>query len=311
MNIYLSQIKLKMKNIKVVGLGEILWDIFPEGKILGGAPANFAYHVSQFGLDGYVVSAIGKDVLGKEILDNLNQKQLNYIIEAIDYSTGTVEVTLNEDGVPDYIITENVAWDNIPFTKQAKELAASCRAVSFGSLAQRNSVSRKTIELFLDHVPANAWKIFDINLRQHFYTREIIVDSLTKSNILKINDEEIITIGNLFEYEESAEQEIAGRLLKEYNLSILILTRGVKGSYVITGIGEISYLDTPKVNVVDTVGAGDSFTGAFVAALLHGDSIYKAHQLAVDVSAHVCTQHGAMPELPDTITDLYKNTILQ
>jgi len=283
---------LNMKSI--VGIGEILWDVFPEQKILGGAPANFAYHASQFGFSGYVVSAIGKDSPGNEILDVLAEKKLNFLIEFVDYPTGAVQVTLNSQGVPQYEICEGVAWDNIPFTKHMEELALNCSAVCFGSLAQRNEASRKTIYRFLKLVPKNAYRIFDINLRQHFYSKEIIHESLLRCNILKINDEEAAEITRLFGFAGMSEQEICLHLLKKYNLEIIVETKGTIGSYVFTA-GEISYLDTPKVRVADTVGAGDSFTGAFVAALLQGKTIQQAHQLAVETSAYVCTQHGAMP----------------
>jgi fructokinase len=284
-----------LPNMKtIVGIGEILWDIFPKQKVLGGAPANFAYHASQFGFSGYVVSAIGKDLPGKEILDVLAEKKLNFIIESVDYPTGAVQVTLNAQGVPQYEICEGVAWDNIPFTEHIKELSLNCSAVCFGSLAQRNEVSRKTIYSFLELVPKNAYRILDINLRQHFYSKEIIHESLLRCNILKVNDEEAIEIANLFGFAGMSEQEICLHLLKKYNLEIVVETKGAIGSYVFTA-GETSYLDTPKVHIADTVGAGDSFTGAFVAALLQGKTMQKAHRLAVETSAYVCSQCGAMP----------------
>ena len=158
-------------NNTVVGLGEILWDVFPERKVLGGAPANFAYHVSQFGYNGYAVSAIGDDLLGKEILSSLQDKGLNYLIETTNFQTGTVQVTLNKTGIPQYEICENVAWDNIPFTAKTENLAKNTGTVCFGSLAQRNEVSKETIKRFLAAMPENSLKIFDINIRQHFYTR--------------------------------------------------------------------------------------------------------------------------------------------
>jgi fructokinase len=288
----------------IVGLGEILWDVFPEQKVLGGAPANFAYIASQFGYEGYAVSAIGKDLLGKEIVDNLAEKELNYLIETIDYPTGTVQVTLDEKGVPMYEICENVAWDNIPFTQRTEELARNCSAVCFGSLAQRSEVSRTTIHRFLEAIPDKAYKIFDINLRQHFYNKEIIRESLQCCNILKINYEEVIAIAGLFGFSGLSEQEICQRLLKEYQLEMVVETKEATGSYVLTP-NETSYRDTPKVHVADTVGAGDAFTGSFIAALLHGESIRNAHNLAVEVSAYVCTQHGAMPKLPDAFVELF------
>jgi fructokinase len=291
----------------IVGLGEILWDVFPERKVLGGAPANFAYIASQFGFDGYVVSAIGKDLLGKEVLDNLAGKELNYLIESLDFPTGTVQVTLDDKGIPRYEICENVAWDNIPFTPRTEELARSCSAVCFGSLAQRTEVSHNTIQRFLELVPRDAYRVFDINLRQAFYTIDIIHKSLLQCNILKINDEEVAAIASLFGCDELTEQAVCRHLLDVYKLEMVIETKGAEGSYVIAR-DETSYVDTPKVFVADTVGAGDSFTGSFIAALLHGESIREAHRLAVAVSAYVCMMHGAMPKLPDAFVELFNRT---
>ncbi len=293
-----------MKNI-VVGLGEILWDVFPERKILGGAPANFAYHVSQFGFNGYAVSAIGEDLLGKEILSSLEDKKLNYLIETTDFPTGTVQVTLDKSGVPQYEICENVAWDNIPFTPRTENLAKNTQTVCFGSLAQRSPVSRETIRKFIAAMPEDSLKIFDINLRLEYYTKEIIEESLQMANMMKINDEEVLKVATLFGW-DGEEQDICKRLLSEYNLDILILTKGTEGSFVFTP-RQTSYQPTPKVHVADTVGAGDSFTAAFVAAYLHGERIEDAHQLAVEVSAYVCVQHGAMPKLADAYLELFRN----
>ncbi len=292
-------------NNTIVGLGEILWDIFPERKVMGGAPANFAYHVSQFGYNGYAVSAVGDDLLGKEILDCLAEKELNYLIETTDYPTGTVNVKLNKEGVPEYEICENVAWDNIPFTAKTENLAKNTGTVSFGSLAQRNNVSRETIKSFLKSMPEDSIKIFDINLRQHFYTKDLIHESLQLANILKINDEEVVMVSKLYDYKTDNEQDICKRLLEDYNLDIVILTKGTDGSFVFTP-KETSYQPTPKVHVADTVGAGDSFTAAFVASYIRGEQIQDAHQLAMEVSAYVCTQHGAMPQLPDAYLELFR-----
>ena len=293
-----------MNNI-IVGMGEALWDVLPEGKKIGGAPANFAYHVSQFGLDSCVVSAVGEDKLGKGILDNFDEKQLTYQIEQVPYPTGTVQVELDEAGVPCYDIKEGVAWDNIPFTPELEDLARRTRAVCFGSLAQRSIVSRETINRFLDTMPEgeDQWKIFDINLRQGFYTKEILCVSMRKCNILKINDEELITLSRMFGWPGIDLEDKCWILLAKFNLRMLILTCGVNGSYVFTP-GEISFVETPKVEVADTVGAGDSFTAAFVAAILKGKSVADAHHLAVKVSAYVCTCNGAMPKLPEELTGL-------
>ena len=284
----------------IVGIGEILWDVFPQGKVLGGAPANFAYHVAQFGFDGYAVSAIGNDALGDEIIDNLSTKDLKYLIEKTPFPTGTVKVTVDENGVPQYEICQKVAWDNIPFTEKMEELARQTKTVCFGSLAQRNEASRLTINKFLDMVPSDALIIFDINLRQHFYSQELIDHSLTRCNVLKINDDEVVLVAKLFGWESKTEMEVCYQLLENYSLSMLVLTKGTQGSCVITP-NETSFLPTPMVEVADTVGAGDSFTASFVAAVLNGKSIADAHRLAVDVSAFVCTQHGAMLTLPESL----------
>lgn len=280
-----------------------MWDMLPEGKKIGGAPANFAYHVSQFGLDSRVVSAVGEDELGAEILKNFREKKLNCMIETVPYPTGTVQVELDINGVPCYDIREGVAWDNIPFTPALEGLARQTRAVCFGSLAQRSVVSRETINRFLDAMPdgEGQYKIFDINLRQGFYTKEILCNSMRKCNILKINDEELVTVSRMFGYPGIDLQDKCWILLAKYNLRMLILTCGVNGSYVFTP-GEISFVETPKVEVADTVGAGDSFTAAFVASILKGKPVPEAHKIAVATSAFVCTQNGAMPVLPARLT---------
>ena len=296
----------------IVGLGEALWDVLPEGKKLGGAPANFAYHAGQFvGSENTIaISALGEDKLAEETIDALQEHHLNYLMPRVAYPTGTVQVQLDEQGIPTYDIKENVAWDNIPFTPEIEEIAANCKAVCFGSLAQRNVVSRENIHRFLDKTPADCVKIFDINLRQNFYTKEIIQESIRRCNILKINDEELVLIGRMFGYPGLDIENKCWLILGKYNLDMLVLTCGTNGSYVFsrcealsapTTSGQMSFQETPKVEVADTVGAGDSFTGSFCAAILSGKSVPEAHRLAVEVSAYVCTQNGAMPQLPEQL----------
>ncbi|WP_300632293.1 carbohydrate kinase [uncultured Duncaniella sp.] len=292
-----------MNNV-VVGMGEALWDVLPEGKKIGGAPANFAYHVSQFGLTSCVVSAVGPDALGKEIQENLTSKGLNHLIAEVPYPTGTVQVEIDQAGVPQYEIKENVAWDNIPYTSQLESLAKRTQAVCFGSLAQRNVVSRETINRFLDAMPQteDSLIVFDVNLRQGFYNKEILCNSMKRCNILKINDEELVTVSRMFGYPGIDLQDKCWILLGKYNLKMLILTCGINGSYVFTP-GNVSFQPTPKVDVADTVGAGDSFTAAFIASVLKGKSVAEAHSIAVRTSAFVCTKDGAMPVLPSDLTD--------
>lgn len=296
-----------IKDNLVIGLGEILWDVLPEGKKLGGAPANFAYHASQFGLNAMAVSAIGQDPLGDETLRALESKGLDYYIERIEYPTGTVQVRLDANGIPHYEIKEGVAWDNIPYTDSMKQLAQHCRAVCFGSLAQRNNISRRTIAKFLDTMPEDReqLKIFDINLRQEFYSEEVIDASLRRCNVLKINEEEIMQVKTLFEWEETGFETGCRKLLERYGLKMVILTCGVNGSYVFMP-RFTSFQPTPHVKVADTVGAGDSFTGAFTAAIMNNLPITEAHELAVKVSAYVCTQQGAMPKIPEALRKFAK-----
>lgn len=286
----------------IVGIGEILWDVLPGGKRLGGAPANFAWHVTQAGLEGCVISAIGNDAAGEEILGELEHKGLVHRLQIVPYPTGSVEVELDEWGVPRYHIHEEVAWDYLAFTPQLEVLARRVRAVCFGSLAQRNAVTRDTIHRFLNAMPhgQGQYKVFDMNLRQHYYTKEVLRGSLTKCNVLKLNNEELLIVCSLFGYPTKDIRMVCRRLLADYELEIVILTCGTEGSYIFAP-GRESFCPTPRVNVRDTVGAGDSFTAAFCAALLKGKTLEEAHRLAVETSAYVCTCDGAMPELPEEL----------
>jgi fructokinase len=286
----------------VVGLGEVLWDVLPEGKKLGGAPANFAYHAGQFlGMDNTIaVSALGDDKLADETIEALKEHGLNDLLPRVPYPTGTVQVQLDDQGIPTYDIRENVAWDNIPFDKDIQQIAQNCRAVCFGSLAQRNVVSRDTIHKFLDATPADCLKIFDINLRQQFYTKEVIEESFKRCNILKINDEELVVIKRMYGYDDLDMRDICEKIVANYSLQLLVLTCGTNGSYAFAP-GLSSFQETPKVKVADTVGAGDSFTGSFCAAILNGKPMEEAHRIAVEVSAYVCTQNGAMPKYHDEL----------
>ena len=292
------------ENKSIVGIGEALWDVLPEGKKIGGAPANFAYHVSQFGLNSCVVSAVGDDPLGAQILDNFKEKGLRNIMAVVPYPTGTVQVEIDQVGVPQYVIKENVAWDNIPFTPELEGLAHNTCAVCFGSLAQRNVVSRDTINRFIDAMPQDEDNliVFDVNLRQGFFNKEILDQSMRRCNVLKINDEELITISRMLGCPGTDLQSKCWILFGRYNLKMLILTCGVNGSYIFTS-GNMSFLATPQVEVADTVGAGDSFTATFVSSILKGLPVAEAHRKAVEVSAFVCTQNGAMPVLPAKYTE--------
>ncbi len=280
-----------MKKV-IVGIGEILWDMLPAGKALGGAPANFAYHALRLGEEGWAVSAIGDDPLGAEIMDIVTRKKLRHIIAVTDKPTGTVQVELDDKGVPGYNINEDVAWDNIPFTPEMEALAVRADAVCFGSLVQRMA-SRDSVLRFLRATRPEALRVFDINLRQHYYSREVIDESLKLADILKINDEEIRIVADMFGLGDD-DTAACRALIARYGLQLVILTKGADGSEVITE-DESFPQKAGKVKVVDTVGAGDSFTAAFVVAYLRGLSLSDAQRLANETAAYVCSCKGAMP----------------
>ncbi len=287
----------------IVGIGEALWDCLPDGRKLGGAPANFAYHVSQFGYNSMAVSALGNDALGDDAVAAFQAKGLRHLMPRTHFPTGTVQVSLDAHGVPSYDICQDVAWDNIPFTPEMRQLAGVTRCVCWGSLAQRSPVSRGTIASFIGALPDVALKIFDINLRQHFYSREVVEDSLNRCNVLKINDEELEVLGTMLGCGNLGAEDRCRHLLRQWHLDLLVLTCGAAGSYVF-GRDEMSFIETARVEVADTVGAGDSFTAAFAACILACMPVAQAHRRAVEVSAWVCTQNGAMPRLPRQLTAL-------
>lgn len=284
--------KIKKQPI-VVGIGELLWDVFPDGKKAGGAPINFVYHATQLGAKGYAVSAVGNDDLGREILSRLKQSGINGIIEHVDYPTGKVLVTL-QNGIPEYEIVQNAAWDHLPCSAKAVQILQQADAVCFGTLALRNSDSREHILQMLSCVPDTAVKLYDINLRQHYYSSELIETLLKRANVFKINIDEMAVIRPLFNL-NGTDEEVCRALMCRYNLKYVIFTAGEKFSTVYAP-DETSYFETPAVKVADTVGAGDSFSAAFVYSLLTGKSLQQAHQTAIKVSAFVCTREGAWPK---------------
>ena len=290
----------------IIGLGEILWDMLPGGKVLGGAPANFAYHCKQLGAASFVVSAVGKDEAGKEILDLLDELHLSRDHIQVDegHATGTVTVDLDAAGHPSYTIHEHVAWDHISVSEATTELFRRADAVCFGSLAQRNTVSRKAVRAYLDVTKAGCLKIFDINLRQEFYNREILESSLLVADILKLNDEELPVLSRMFSL-HGGEDQILNALAETFGFRIIALTRGSEGSTLIVG-QERSDFRSEAVKSIDTVGAGDSFTASMVMGYLMGKPMVDIHRLSSDLAAFVCTQKGATPGLPESLTSEFK-----
>lgn len=289
---------------RVLGIGELLWDVFPTGKRLGGAPVNFASLCSQLGADSYPVSCVGRDQLGEEIrceLDGLGVNQ-SLIVEDPGHPTGTVEVTLDAAGKPSYLICRDVAWDFIPWTPRLQALAAEANAVCFGSLAQRNEASRTTIMATLDAVPPDSIRIFDINLRQSFYSKEIISQSLERANVLKLSDEELPVLARLFGLQGTVPGQLE-EIRNRFALSLVAYTRGAKGSVLTSREGVFEHDGIPA-RVIDSVGAGDSFTATLCMGLLNKKSLVAINEQANRVAAFVCSQSGAIPRLPPELVHL-------
>lgn len=287
----------------VVSIGEVLWDNLPSGRRLGGAPANFVFHVKQLGLSSCVVSAVGNDLSGHELIDRLDLLGVEYRLAKVDSPTGEVMVDLDEYGIPIYKICEDAAWDNIPFTDEIENLAISATVVCFGMLAQRNDCSRNTIMRFLKSVSPGCLRVFDVNLRQNYYNRQLVEDSLRYTDVLKLNDEELEVLKGLLNI-DGDNVGTCRNIMDIYGVDVVVMTCGDKGSYVIDK-NDVSYRETPVVDVVDTVGAGDAFTAAFVVATQRGLDIKESHRLAVVVATSVCMAAGATPELPETVKRLF------
>ena len=279
---------------KVIAFGEIVWDMLPAGKQIGGAPLNFAFFSKTPGTQAYVISAIGKDQLGEETMAILSNAgvDLTYV-QKNDLPTSQVLVTLDDKGCPEYEIVEGVAWDYIVPTSDALELVKGASVFCWGSLSQRSETSRSTLLQLLESLPEQCLKVFDINIRQHYYFKEIIERSLSYSDVLKLNEDELPLVAEMLGIQGS-ETEIIKEMIDMYALRYLIYTHGADFSEVYAADGEMSRILTPKVEVKDTVGAGDSFTAAFVASMLQGKSLAESHAKAVEVSAQVCTKCGAI-----------------
>ena len=286
----------------VLSLGELLWDMLPTGKRAGGAPVNFAYHAMMNGADGYSISAVGEDELGDELLAETAKAGIHAVIQRNAWPTSTVEVELR-NGIPEYTIVKGVAWDHILYTKQLIEVVQQADAVCYGTLALRSPESHATITELLKHTKPGAMKFFDINLRGDHYSKELIEELLGYATVFKINDEELLLLRDMFDIRGTSGEDASRWFLDEFNLDYVILTAGSAYSTIISRKGESSTLDTPHVEVVDTVGAGDSFSGTFTARTLLGDSLADAHRKAVNTAAFVCTQAGAWPEYPAEMPD--------
>ena len=283
---------------RVVGVGEVLWDLLPAGPQLGGAPANFAYHAHALGAEARVITRVGSDDRGREVIRRFQGMGLPDAAVQIDDTapTGTAKVALSGDGLAHFTIQDNVAWDSLAATPEALAVAREADAICFGSLAQRSEPSRRTIQQLIAAAPADAIRVFDINLRQEFYSRDVIENSLQLANVLKLNDDELPILAEMFSLAGSTEHQME-RLAQIFGLRLVALTRGANGG-LLWQEGRWSDCPSRPVKVIDTVGAGDSFTAALVLGLLRKMDPDEINKIANDVARYVCSQAGATPVLP-------------
>ena len=287
-----------MKQIKIAGIGEILWDVLPDAEQLGGAPINFAYHVSALGAEAFAISTIGNDIRGENALKELQKRGVNtsYISVLEQFDTGYVTARVDGKGIATYEFPDDVAWDHLTINPAAQLCAAELQAICFGTLAQRSDSARLTIQNYLGTTSEKTIKVCDLNLRQNFYNRAIIETSLKICTVLKLNDDELTVISSLFLL-SGTEHEQMEALRKHFDLQLVILTKGSNGSILIAKDGSSRHQGI-ATEVVDTIGAGDSFTAAVVTGLLHNKTLDEINDKANRLAAYVCGQPGAMPPVP-------------
>jgi len=286
--------------LTIVGLGELLWDLFPAGRQLGGAPANFAYCSHLLGDNGTVVSRVGADELGNDIRESLATFCLSddFVQSDDEHPTGTVKVKLDKAGQPDFAITYPSAWDFLEWNAPLQHLAKSADAVAFGTLAQRSPQSKNTIRTFLDELRPEAAKVFDVNLRQSFYSTEVLRESISRATIVKLNQDEVPKVAALLELPAKDLRSFGREILQAFRLPLICITRGEKGSLLLSATEEHNHPGY-RVRVRDAVGAGDAFTAGLVSQVLHGASLGEANDFASRMGAWVASNSGAMPPVPD------------
>lgn len=296
-----------MQSKKVLGLGELLWDVFEDSRKPGGAPANVAFQLNQLGLAGIIASRVGADPLGEEITRFLSGMGLStdFIQTDTGHPTGTVTVQLDATGTPSYTIHENVAWDFLELTPELEVLLPTLSAVCFGTLAQRGKTTRETIQKILDRVPADCLKVYDVNLRQDFFSRELLETSLQKSNVAKMNDGEMEVLKPVFGLpQDLAPVDFALNLCEKYGLAEVCITRAEKGCFLVRKDGQTADVPGKIVQVADTVGSGDSFSAALIYTMLRGSDIQTQAEFANEVGTLVATRSGGMPPLQEELAAL-------
>lgn len=288
-------------NFKVVGIGEVLWDLFPGGRQLGGAPANFTYHACALGADARLISRVGHDDLGREALDRLTKLGLPTDCIEVDLAlpTGTVKVEVTPEGQPQFQIQEQVAWDALSGESPSRLAVGAADAICFGTLAQRSETSRSTIISLVAAAPPQALRILDVNLRQDYFSSRLINESLAFANVLKLNETELPHLAGIFDLSGDERSQIL-QLAKRNLLRVVAYTRGGRGSLLFSE-GRWSEHPGFPTKIADTVGAGDSFTATLALGVLAGWPLDEIHRRASEVAAYVCSQPGGMPELPERL----------
>jgi len=287
---------------QIIGLGEVLWDVFPSGAVCGGAPANFACHIAGLGERAAMVSAVGDDPLGRAAIAALEARGVDTSHVRVDphHPTGTVDVAIDSAGVASYLFAADTAWDHLAWQPMLENLARSCAAVCFGTLAQRSNQSRQTIRRFVAAAPVTSLRVFDVNLRQEFFDSETIRESLALASVLKLNAEELPVVAAACGEKGTSPLSTLQRIRQRHGFQAAVLTLGAEGSIILTE-REVSQQPAVAVKVVDTVGAGDAFTAAVVIGLLRRLPLAVIHRHAASVAAFVCTQRGATPEIPPAL----------
>ena len=282
----------------MVGLGEVLWDILPTGRVLGGAPANFAYMANVLGDQGIVASRVGNDDLGPEACRLMQELGLNtsYVQKDDDHKTGIATVTIDGTGQPNFTINQPVAWDFLKWTPDWEELSTRADVICFGSLAQRSSTSAATIDRFLRNASAKALRICDVNLRQSFYSRDVLRKSFEYADIVKLNEQELIQVSCLFELPGATAESLAQRLLKDYDLKLVCITRAERGSLLVSREQAVEHRGF-QVKVADAVGAGDAFTACLAHDYVRGNPLQQISEAANRFASWVATQRGATPPI--------------
>jgi fructokinase len=288
----------------MIGLGEVLWDLFPHAAHFGGAPANFAVHAQSLGARGAVASAVGHDELGDQALDILRDKGLDTRgMQRNRFPTGRVDIKVDAEGKPSYTFASDVAWDHLEWTTAWEQLAAEADAVCFGTLAQRSTASRLTVSRFLKNVPSRALRVFDVNLRGDFYNDSVVLQSIEACDVLKLNEDELPIVARACGVQAEGEAAVQ-QLISRFDLQLVALTLGAAGAVLVTPRSRVHAAAEP-VTIRDTVGAGDSFTATMILGWLRGLPLASIGECATRVAAYVCTQAGATPPLPGDLQRLF------